>query len=195
MLEPHSRQLLLDSLSTPPGYQLDWAIGTTYSLDLLALLAAPVAFAFSDAQDRTGQPIVEPLALLKATRQYADRMLIFCQAGAVHVPRNYQPLLANLENSIAEAEWPNGGNFHPKVWFLRYVDGSGHVTYRMLCLSRNLTFDRSWDTLLRLEGELKNRTNAIRRNHPVGEFVEALPQFLSRDLTPTWPTLLDQRAH
>ena len=26
--------------------------------------------------------------------------------------------------------------------------------YRVLCMSRNMTFDRSWDTLLSLEGEL-----------------------------------------
>ena len=103
MLEPQSRRLLLESFAPAPGLRLDWAVGTTYSLDLIALLAAPVAFAFSDWQDRERQPVLEPLALLKATRQYADRMLLFCQAGRIHVPRSYQPLLANLEGSIAEA--------------------------------------------------------------------------------------------
>lgn len=195
MLEPQSRRLLLESLSTPAGHRLDWAVGTTYSLDLIALLAAPVAFAFSDSQDREGRPMLEPLALLKATRQYADRMLLFCQAGKIYVPRNYQPLLANLEGSIAEALAPGGGSFHPKVWFLRYVADDGSVTYRMLCLSRNMTFDRSWDTMLSLEGPLRDRTNAIAKNHPLGQFAESLPKMLRRDLSNVWRQRLEQLAY
>ena len=47
--------------------------------------------------------------------------------------------------------------------------------YRVLCMSRNLAQSRSWDTTLVLDGVLKNRTSAIRRNHPVGDFIQALP--------------------
>jgi len=170
-------------------------VGTTYSLDLIALLAAPVAFAFSDWQDRDGRPVLEPLALLKATRQYADKMLLFCQAGRISVPNNYQPLLAHLEGSIAEAFAPGEGSFHPKVWFLRYVAADDDVTYRMLCLSRNMTFDRSWDTMLSLEGPLRDRTNAIARNHKLGQFVEALPTMVRRKLSSSWRSRLTQLAH
>lgn len=195
MLEPQSRTLLLDSLAAPPEHQLDWAVGTTYSLDLIALLAAPVAFAFSNCHDRVGKPIAEPLALLKATRQYADRILLFCQAGRIRVPRAYQPLLLHLEGSIAEALAPRGGAFHPKVWFLRYLGPDQSVTYRLLCLSRNMTFDRSWDTVLVLDGALKSRTNAFARNHPLGEFVEGLPRMLRRPLHSRWRQRLKQLAH
>ena len=44
MLEPEERSLLFDALRPPLGYQLDTAVGTTYSLDLLALATVPVAF-------------------------------------------------------------------------------------------------------------------------------------------------------
>ena len=47
MLEPEGRQPLLDALKPPPGFVLDRAVGTSYSLDLLALLTAPLAFARS----------------------------------------------------------------------------------------------------------------------------------------------------
>lgn len=187
--------MLLESFAPSPGHRLDWALGTTYSLDLIALLAAPVAFAFSDWQDREGKPVLEPLALLKATRQYADRMLLFCQAGRIHVPRNYQPLLANLEGSIAEAIAPRGGNFHSKVWFLRYVALNVTVIYRFLYMTRNMTLDRSWDTMLNLEGPLRDRTNAIANNHPLGKFVEALPTMLRRNLAPVWRNRIDQLAY
>ena len=57
------------------------------------------------------------------------------------------------------------------------------VRYRVLCLSRNLTFDRSWDTALVLDGELRNRKYAIHVNHPIGDFFEALPGMAVRGVT------------
>jgi hypothetical protein len=195
MLEPQSRRLLLDSLQAPDGHRLDFAVSTTYSLDLIALLAAPVAFAFSDWQDRDGRPVLEPLALLKAVRQYADRVCLFCQAGKISVPRTYLPLLASLEDSVVEANAPRGGSFHPKTWFLRYAAEDGSVIYRFLCLSRNMTFDRSWDTMLCLEGPLRARVNAFAQNHPLGDFVAALPRMAPRGLAPLWRERMKRLAH
>src|SRR5437764_1178797 len=56
MLGPHDRRLLLDAVRPPEGYVLDFAVGTTYSLDLLALLTAPLAFTLLDCQDADGRP-------------------------------------------------------------------------------------------------------------------------------------------
>lgn len=195
MLEPNSRRLLMESLQPPAEYRLDWAVGTTYTLDLLAILSAPVAFAFSDWQDRDGRPTADPLALLKAVRQYAGRICLFCQAGKIHVPKTYLPLLASLEGSIVEANAPLGGSFHPKLWFLRFVGEDDVVIYRVLCLSRNMTFDRSWDTLLCLDGILRDRTNAFGKNHPLGRFAESLPQMSTRKIAPTWKRRIQQLAY
>lgn len=194
MLEPQDRRLLLESLQPPENYRLDWAVGTTYSLDLIALLGAPVAFAFSDCQDREGRACMNRLALLKAVRQYADRVLLFCQAGKIAVPGMYQPLLSSLEDSVVQAFAPGGGSFHAKLWFLRYIAEGDSVVYRVLCLSRNMTFDRSWDTVLCLEGELQDRIKAIASNHPLGQFVEALPSMAKRRLNVEWQKRLHQLA-
>ena len=43
MLEPRDRLLMFDALRPPVGYRFDQGIGTTYSMDLLAMLLAPVA--------------------------------------------------------------------------------------------------------------------------------------------------------
>lgn len=197
MLEPNSRRLLMESLQPPTGYRLDWAVGTTYTLDLMALLSAPVAFAFSDYEDRDGRPTCDPLALLKAVRQYAGQVCLFCQAGKIQVPKTYQPLLANIEDSIYQANAPRGGSFHPKMWFLRFVDRDDEdvIQYRVLCASRNMTFNRSWDTLLCLEGELQDRTNAFSKNHPLGKFVEALPAMTVQPLAQRWKRRLEQLAY
>jgi hypothetical protein len=195
MLQPTDRRLLFDALAPPSGFKLDFAVGTTYTLDLFALLSAPVAFAFSDWQDRDGRPTGDPLALLKAVREYADRICLFFQAGRIHVPQNYQPLLASVESSLVETLAPRGGSFHPKVWFLRFEGAYGEVYYRFLCLSRNMTFDRAWDTMLCLEGPLTDRTNAFTQNHALGRFVEALPNMSIRGVSKSWKKRINDLAY
>ena|SRR5437867_1019398 len=56
----------------------------------------------------------------------------------------------------------------------------GAVRYRVLCLSRNLTFDRAWDTCLVLDGELIARTNAFSVNHPLGDLIRDLSNMTVR---------------
>jgi hypothetical protein len=176
MLEPQERRLLLDSLRPPLGYRLDHAVGTTFTLDLLALLTTPLAFTLFDLEQReNGPPSVDPLALLKATRDHADAITIFCQAGRIAVPPENQLLYSHLEDVVIEVTAPTGGVFHPKLWILRYEAPSDPVCYRVLCLSRNLTFDRSWDACVRLDGTLRRRRNAYATNHPLGDFIAALP--------------------
>jgi hypothetical protein len=183
MLEPQSRRHLLEALRPPSGYALDCAIGTTFSLDLLTLLTVPLAFTLFDWEDEEGQPTADPLALLEAARRHASRISVFCQAGQIAIPKKNQPLFSYLEDSVFEvrARHP-GGVFHPKMWFLRFTTPEGGTLYRLLCLSRNLTFDRAWDTVLVLEGEYAGRRNAYARNHPLGNFVEQLPELATRSV-------------
>ena len=191
MLDPTHRGTLLEALRPPPGYVVDTALATTYTLDLLALLTAPLAFSLYDRlaareQSGSGAP-PDSVALLHALRQHAERLIVFCEAGRVHRPKSYRPLMTYLEGSIAQARAPGGGAFHPKLWVQRFVpaqrggeteDVSADVLYRVLVCSRNLTFDQSWDTMLSLEGEYKGRTNAIGKSKPLGAFVGALPDML-----------------
>lgn len=178
MLEPRDRQLLFEALRPPVGYEFDQGIGTTFTLDLLALLIAPVAFtAFERLED--GDPSPNSLGWLESLRRHADRLTIFCHGGYTAVPRARYPQLAFIENSVVECLPRNGGLFHPKVWVLRYT-GDGAVRYRVLNLSRNLVFCRSWDTMLTLDGEVGTKGRQ-RANDGLIEFVSALPSFASRD--------------
>jgi hypothetical protein len=176
MLRPDERQHLLELLRPPAGCKLDVAVGTTYSLDLISALMLPLSFAFFDWEHPDGELVADPLALLEALRRYGDRFTIFCQSGQIRLPPKYPPLVTFLEPCIYDVKAPDGeGVFHPKVWALRFIAGNGRVHYRVLCLSRNLTFDRCWDTVVALDGELTDRSNAIAANHPLADFVAALP--------------------
>jgi hypothetical protein len=176
MLRPDERQHLLELLRPPTGCKLDVAVGTTYSLDLISALMLPLSFAFFDWEHADGELVADPLALLEALRRYGDRFTIFCQSGQIRLPPKYPPLVTFLEPCIYDAKAPDAdGVFHPKVWALRFIADDGLVRYRVLCLSRNLTFDRCWDTVVALDGELTDRSNAIAANHPLADFVAALP--------------------
>jgi hypothetical protein len=179
LLNPNARALLLESLRPPAGYQLDTAIGTTFTLDLVSLLVAPVGFTFFDIDPNDpGFLQQDPLEILEAIRRHASQIVLFCQAGRIAVPDRHRPLLTYLEDRIVEAAPPiKGYSFHPKVWFIRYTNEAGNVCYRLLCSSRNLTFDRCWDTLLTLDGPLRaDRSNDFGNNAGLSAFVAALPE-------------------
>ena len=172
MLDPDDRHLLVEALKPPPGMALDIAVGTTFTLDLQALLLAPVSFAFfgHDASDGSGR---DPLALLESVRRHADRITMFCQAGCITVPRTLQPVLAWLEDAVVPVRPPRPGLlFHPKVWVLRFVDDTGARSHRLLVASRNLTFDTSWDTIVRLDEHPTGTSPSD--NAPIQAFLRSL---------------------
>lgn len=168
--------MLLDALAPPEGYELDQAVGTTFTLDLVALLRVPLAATTLPWSEGDGEPVSNPFALLAALRRHADRISLFCHAGAIKVPAGLQPLFTLLEGCVNQVVAPRGGFFHPKLWLMRFKEREGAaVAYRLIVLSRNLTFDRCWDIALVLDGDLIDRRNAFALNHPLADLVAALP--------------------
>ena len=176
MLEPKDRVLLLEALRPPVGFRFDEGIGTTYTLDLVALLTAPLAFTwFEQKDDVDAGGTIDSLEVIESLRRHADRLTLFCHAGRIAVPQAHYPQLAFLEESIVGCLPSSGGAFHPKVWVLRFPAEEGdEIRYRMLCLSRNLSFSRAWDTMLVMDGTLEK--GAVRQSRPLAEFLRALPR-------------------
>jgi hypothetical protein len=181
MLSPEERSLFVNAIRPPDGYQFDRGVGTTFTLDLLTLLVTPLSLALYDCAD-IDDALQDPLALLEGLRRYADRLSIFCQSGFISVPRSEHYLYRYLEDIIVEVQAPKGGVFHPKVWLLRYISNDSPIIYRLLNLSRNLTFDKSWDLILNLEGELTNRKVGFSRNSPLSHFIRVLPELALRSV-------------
>ena len=193
MLAPDQRELLLEALRPPEGYGFDRGISTTFTLDLLTLLIAPLSLALLEVSDSLAA-LTDPVLLLEGLRRYADRLAIFCQAGRIAIPPPDNCLYSFFERRVVEVQAPRGGVFHPKVWLLRYVADAEEAPplYRLLNLSRNLTFDKSWDLMLRLEGHVAtHRKRAYSRNHPLGDFVRQLPELA---LHPVDPGIADDIA-
>lgn len=69
----------------------------------------------------------------------------------------------------------NNYSFHPKVWLIKYINDQNDVIYRFLILSRNLTFDRSWDVAIALEGKMNKKKTL--KNRPLADFLSFLIPF------------------
>ena len=157
MLQPTNRLTLIEAMRPPAGFRFESAMAVTYTLDLQALLATPAAFALADSGGATGSDSHEPVELLHALRSHASKLTVFCQAGEIGLPPSRR-VFAFLERTVVPVVAPRGGIVHPKVWVLRYEepadppDGqSRERRLRVLVASRNLTFDESWDTVVRLD--------------------------------------------
>lgn len=178
-LTPETRVLLTDALRPPAGFAVDVAVGTTYSLNLTALLLAPLSFALFDQSDSDDLGAVDPIRLLEAVRRHIDHTFVFCQAGGIHVPSHYRSILTFVEDSVLEVMPPaHAGLFHPKIWALRFVERAGGRRHRLVVLSRNMTLDRSWDTALVLDEDPVGVIDAA----PAAEFVRGLPGLTVRPL-------------
>lgn len=176
MLHPNVRKVYTNELSPPPGFKFDRAIATTFSLDLLTLLVTPLSLALFDIKNKD-EVLKDQIAVIEALQRTIDRLGIFCQQGRILIPKNETLLYNYLEKAVVEVQPPKGtGVFHPKIWLLRYIDDEDNILYRFICLTRNLTFDQSWDIVLTLEGNLeKGRKNAFSRNRPLSHFIRSLP--------------------
>lgn len=174
MLQPGHRLTLISAMRPPAGFRFDAAMAVTFTLDLRALLAAPAAFAMTGADGLvTDDQAVEPIELLHAIRAHAGNMTVFTQAGGIALPPRARNVFAFLERSVVPVTAPRGGLVHPKVWVLRYhsIEVPAASRMRVLSASRNLTFDASWDAILRLD---ESDGDDGCRLHPVAELFEAL---------------------
>lgn len=189
MLNPDTTVLLTDALQPPPGFEVDTAVATTYSLDLTAMLIAPMTFAFSNVDDARHIGSGDPVQMLDAVKRHIGHTTVFCQAAAIHVPATHSRILAFLEDSIFQVEPPaEDGLFHPKIWALRYVrraDGALH--HRVVVASRNLTLDSSWDTVLVLDEDSRGTIDAA----PAADFIAQLPALCTDPLPETRATAID----
>jgi hypothetical protein len=194
MLRTDDRLLLTEALAPPAGYEADLLVGTTYSLHLSALLAVPLGLTFADWEGADGSPTPDPIAALEAVRRHAERITVFCQAGATAATAQ-PPLVASwLEDVVVPVKAPFDGVFHPKVWVVRYRHPHAAPRYRFVCGSRNLTFDRCWDTVLVVDGAPTPRGGPSHESKPLADFVGTLPTLATGSVAPLRATAIAELA-
>ena len=180
MLDPNNNRLDYGSILNPPhNYELDFAIGTTYSLDLDSLVGVAISLGLSEETDTV--LVNNPIFLLEALRATGDKVAVFCENGQIHLPNNITKLYILLEQMVFQVTTSKKDNithypsFHPKMWLIRYINENDEPLYRFVILSRNLTFDRSWDVTFTMDGYKSNKKS--NKNDDLNYFLDYLLNF------------------
>ena len=171
-------------LMPPDGYKLDKAIGTTYSFDLEALTAVAICLGLSEETD--SKLMQNPISMLNALQKVSDKIILFCEAGQIKAPLKPTALSILLEKMVVEVALPKDRQlgrypaFHPKTWVLSYVNKDGDKKYRFVVMSRNLTFDRSWDVSFSMDSSRMVRQK--KKTKPIINFLDFLSGSVSNNV-------------
>lgn len=177
MFKPKEDRLNYGQLLLPPvGFTLVRAVGTTYSLDLETLMSVCIVLGIQESTDSSLTK--NPFAILKSLQGLSEKLLIFCEAGQIaQMAPEKSPLMLMLDKMIVPVKLKSIKgkdipSFHPKTWTLQYEDADGNQHFRFIVLSRNLTFDRSWDVAVSLDGKMTGGRH--RSSYPIVDFLEYL---------------------
>lgn len=183
MFEPQKDRVDYGRLLAPPhGFELDFAVGTTYSLDFDAFIGVCMSLGLSE--DTESALLHNPIFMLDVLYKTSNKIALFCEGGQIHLPVKITPLYALLENSVQQVLIKGNGktypSFHPKFWLISYKSKNGEKLYRFIVLSRNLTFDRSWDVVFSMDGIKVKDT--VAKNQPVKDFLAFLQGYLPKTI-------------
>lgn len=175
---PNERTNFLDLLRPPPGYRLDAAVGTTFSMDFVALTA--VLLAFVDAEEEGESDDITKVDLLRAITRLGSRVRVFVDGGHISgTDVNKHGKLSSLMDRIVLDASFEDGCFHPKVWVTRYEPKATveclnkKAVVRVICASRNLSTSTCWETFICFEG---TESEGVSRS----PFARDLAEFIAR---------------
>ena len=162
------------------GFVIDYAVCTTYSLDMPSLLSVP--FMLGTMTDLTETAMRSPHLILETINQSAGKFAVFCNAGCMAVPQANSKVYSLLEQSVVQVtlQAKGGGfvNFHPKVWIIKETNpDTGAQQIKLIVLSRNLTGSNDLDVVCELIGKIgpKPATRKAQGNHaPLVDFLKWL---------------------
>lgn len=194
MMDDH----LYGDLLSSPGYDVEFAVGTTYSLDLKALLIVPYSLgAFGDLSSSIKS---SPLFLLESIRRSSEKFVLFCHRGGIHAPKELQSFYSLLEDSIFEVvnkESPLS-NFHPKMWLIKEVnhENKDDKQLKVIIISKNMDFDNNIDVVVSLTGKINMGVSRRSRHHAsLSDFVLELSNYIKGDKKHKVEGLADDLLH
>ena len=159
------------------GFVVDYAICTTYSLDMPTLLSVP--FMLGTMAELTEDTMRSPHFILEAINRSADKFAVFCNAGCIAVPPANSKLYSLLERSVVQVTLPANGhgyiNFHPKLWVIKETNPeTGEKQIKLVVLSRNLTCSHDLDVVCEMVGKIETEpaTKKAQKKHaPLADFL------------------------
>ncbi len=180
MLHPQHNSLDYSiGIAPPDGYELKYAIGTSYSIDLEALLLIPIAMIYaSHIEKRDSGTWCDTISALSEVSKKID---IFCQKGQIKNPKQSNQLYSFWENSIHEVTMDEARkSFHPKVWIMQFANKKKEIKYKLFVTSRNLTQNGDYDIAYSTVGDLVAEKNI--NNTPLIDFIKYLSSYNNNNI-------------
>ena len=133
----------LDAIRPEPGWTTDLSLMTSYSSDMVVLVAVMLALAGLDDESGSGNRI----DFANAHEKLRDRLRFIVQAGRITSPKGKPAILGIMDRFVQEVKFDeHKRSWHPKLALIRYTQPKqNHVQWRFWIGSRNLTRDASYD--------------------------------------------------
>lgn len=173
--------ILYNDVLTTDGFVVDYAVGTTYGMDVPTLLSVP--FMLGAMGELTADAMRSPHYILEAINRSARKFAVFCNAGCISVPDNIKTnIVSLLEQSVVQIALGNQGhgfvNFHPKVWVIKESSPDNQTSrIKVIVMSRNLSSSNNLDVVCELTGAVGNKQSsaaAKEKHKPLVDFLQWL---------------------
>lgn len=160
MSKPHWANVsYLDAIRPDPGWKTEYAFLSSYSADLIAMVAALLALAGLDDDRGSGSKV----DFVNAVEQLKDKVRLVVQAGRLVAPTKTPKILAIMDRYVREANLDETvASWHSKAVLVKQLsDDADSPQWRLWIGSRNLTRDLSWDVGLSLIGRVSGTGTEI----------------------------------
>ena len=149
----------LDAIRPKPGWTTDLSLMTSYSSDMVVLVAVMLALAGLDDESGSGNKI----GFANAQEKLRDRLRFIVQAGRITSPTVKPAILGIMDRFVREVRFDeHERSWHPKLALVRYTQPErNHVQWRFWIGSRNLTRDASYDIGLLLVANLNPAEDGV----------------------------------
>lgn len=184
MAKKMMEDLVFNQMLCSEGYKVDYAVGTTYSLDLTSFMSLPFSLGFIEDPD---EAMLSSIAyLFTALRMCSNKLAVFCNFSNIKVPEGQKKIYYSLiEKSIfpinAAKKPTDLVNFHPKVWVIQESEINGDSKrIKVIVMSRNLTNDNSIDAVCELTGIISDKevtSKSIEKHKALWDFLNYLKRF------------------
>jgi hypothetical protein len=150
-----------DVLRPAEGWQVDHAILTAYSADLVVVVSSLLVLSGSNLdQRRTGSRV----EFVNALNKLQGRFRVLAQSGRVLLPKVSRSILKTLDKFVLTIETDeNVASWHPKIVLVRYqsLTDQSEYQWRIWIGSRNLTRSTNWEAGLTLLSRADDRGQKV----------------------------------
>lgn len=173
--------ILYNHILVSDGYDVEYAVCTTYSLDMPTLLSVPFMLGTMGGLSTDAMP--SPHYILESISRSAGKFAVFFNAGCISVPQNLKTnIYSLLERSLVQISLGERGkgfvNFHPKVWVvLEKNRTTAEEQMKVVVMSRNLTGSTDIDIVCELTGKVetsKASESSLAKHQPLIDFLSWL---------------------